>query len=427
MSERRPRRAGLWIAGILGVLVLAAVGWGVFGPGRPARPSAVVYNERTPLAVLTQGLREGDARALLILFPRIAAQTVPVPRPVDDAEAKELIEILESTRTGFLRFGSYGRVSSQMLVSKILERFAVEGASGLWFQGLRPVHDLFASGLADDDLQTRIAALKEVGRFWTWYPGRTMMPAEEKRLVDWKAPLYSPVLRRLGDRAPQSRAAAVTCLSLLPDDEAAAKALAYLEDRSEGGELVRQQVLVSFASRPALLTEDLVLKRLHDPEPAIAQTAEILLKTRGLTQEQIELGRLIFDPRPDHRGSVIARLRDRTDIDPIVWLLQLSRDADDTVRAGAVGALADRPSPGPDVLQRLGELARTDRSPAVRQAAAKLVPDDPNAKPGTATASPIPMPRRRTRPAAGVSPQRPEATVALPPLPGSAHLNPKAN
>jgi len=60
------------------------------------------------LPVLTQGLREGDARALLIMFPRLTARMSPTPKAVTEAEAKELIEILNSTRIGFLRSGAMG-------------------------------------------------------------------------------------------------------------------------------------------------------------------------------------------------------------------------------------------------------------------------------------------------------------------------------
>jgi hypothetical protein len=175
---------------------------------------------------------------------------------------------------------------------------------------------------------------------------------------------------------------------------------------------VRQQVLVSFAQRPALLSDDVILKRLQDSEPAVAQTAELILKSRGLTTDQIELGRLIFDSRPEHRASVIPQLRNRTDIDPVIWLLQLSHDENETVRLAAAEALAERPTP--EVLQRLVEMIRTDRSPSVRQAVGKLVVPSPKAE--TAT----------TRPGESV-PVNPEATVALPPLPGSPSLNPRAN
>jgi hypothetical protein len=406
--------------------VLAALSWGVIsrvGHHGRVRSSSVVFDDNTPSPVLIEGLREGDARALVILFPRLAGQTGTKPKAATDAEAKDLIEIVTSMRTGYLRFSGYGRASSLMLVTKVLERFAIEGTPECWSQALQPVHDLFASGLADPDLQTRIVALNEVGRFWSWFPGRTMKKVEESTLVDWKGALFAPVVRRLSDREPQARAAAVACLGNLHDDKAAALAIASLEDRQSGAGIVRQQVLMSFARRPILLSEDAILKRLHDPDPLVAETAQTILLSRGLTREQIELGRAIFDPKPEHRASVIPQLRNRTDIDPVVWLLQLSNDESELVRADAVAALAERPTP--EVLQRLTEMAGSDQSPAVRQAANKILPPGSNAE--TATTLPIPLPGPRHPGGAGNLPVKTESTAALPPLPGSPSLNPRAN
>src|SRR4051812_21075749 len=87
MPERR--RAGLWIAGILGAGVMSALIWGFFlGGFRPGKArSTVVLDATTPLPALTEGLREGDARALVILFPRISTQPGMTPKAVTDAEA----------------------------------------------------------------------------------------------------------------------------------------------------------------------------------------------------------------------------------------------------------------------------------------------------------------------------------------------------
>jgi len=109
--------------------------------------------------------------------------------------------------------------------------------------------------------------MNQIGQFWSWFPGRTMMPIEETTLLEWKGGLYEPVLRRLGDREPQARAGAVACLGNLADDPAAAKALAYLEDNAADAAIVRQQVLVSFAQRPALLSDDVILSGSRTPSP----------------------------------------------------------------------------------------------------------------------------------------------------------------
>ncbi len=144
-----------------------------------------------------------------------------------------------------------------------------------------------------------------------------------------------------------------------------------------------------------LLTDEMLLKRLHDSDAAICEMANLILKTRGLSQELISLGGLIFSPKPDQRVSVIPLLKDRPDVDPVTWLIQLSRDSVETVRISAIEALAAHKTPA--VQRRLAEMARSDGSEAVRQAARK------------------------------VAPSTEETTASLPPLPGSASLNPKAN
>ena len=93
--------------------------------------------------------------------------------------------------------------------------------------------------------------------------------------------------------------------------------------------------------------------------------------------------------------SVIPLLKDRSDVDPAIWLIQLSRDPEEVVRISAVEAMG--PLKSTAVQRRLSEMARSDLSEAVRKAAGKLV-----------------------------APGR-ENTASLPPLPGSANLNPKAN
>ena len=284
------------------------------------------------------------------------------------------------------------RAIAVSLSYRIFDRFAVEPAPAQWSETLPPVHDLLSAGLADSDPNVRAAALKEIAKIWAWLPGRSLTPAEENALATWKEGLYRPVVRSLGNRDPQTLVAAVACLGSLPLDNAAAPAIAYVENKYSD---VRKQTLISFAQRNLLLTDDMVLNRLHDEDPMIRMTANIILKTRGLTKEQIDLGGLIFSPKSQERISVIPFLKDRTDIDPVVWLIQLSRDPEEMVRISAIEALAGHKTPS--VRKRLTEMARSDQSAVVRQTASRHV----------------------------ASPQ--EKTVSLPPLPGSPNLNPKAN
>ena len=167
---------------------------------------------------------------------------------------------------------------------------------------------------------------------------------------------------------------------------------AYVDDPDAD---VRKQTVSSFSQRSTLLTDEMLFKRLHDSDAVIREMASLILKTRGLSQEQIGMGGLIYSPRPEQRVSVIPLLKDRTDVDPVIWLIQLSRDPVEMVRMSSIEALAKHKSP--TVQRRLAEMARTDGSQAVRQAASKVVPSAQ------------------------------ETTAALPPLPGSSSLNPKAN
>ncbi len=388
MSARR--RTWLCLAGVL--VVAAVIAAPLLSKARraPAVATAPAFNESSPLATLLQPLREGDGLALAVLFQRSTIEPGVNRKALTDVETAEWADALDAIRAGFLKFGTYGRASAETVVGRVLQRLAVEPAPANWQGVMRPAHDLFAAALEDHDLEVRVAALNELGGLWSWGPGRPLMNAEEDALVGWKVALTAPVLRRLGDKEPKARMTAVACLGKNPSNETARAALASLDDPRSAE--VRNQVLVSFAGRPNLLTEDAVLKQMHDPEPIIRQSAETVLKIRGLTPDQISLGSMIFHPRADVRASVIALIKDRNDIDPVTWLLQLSDDREESVRLAAAQALAGRRAP--EVGQRLAAMATKDPSTAVRKAAGKLL--------------------------------LPEAskTAAMPPLPG---LAPKAN
>jgi hypothetical protein len=389
MTERR------WFSvAIAGTLAAVVVGSGTFwllGPGRRAGkvdPTAS-STPKSPMQVMADGLRRGDAQALKDLCQLVLAN-VDQPKPaVGETEGVELVEVLEGLRAGFLKYPPIGRASAVSAATHILDRFRVEPAPNAWFDALNPVQDLVLASLADRQVDVRSSALNEVGQHWGWLPGRTMTPAEETRLDDWKQKFYEPARRCLSDPEPKSRAAAIVCIGSLPSNAMAAPAVANVEYPDNGG--VRYKALMTFANRPTLLSVDMILKRLHDPEPGVSELAELILKGRGLNHEQIFLGRQITNPHPDIRVSVIPLIRDRTDIDPDVWLLQLSRDTEESVRTKAVEALVDRNSIEVDL--RLREIAAQDSSPTIRALAGKHV----------------------------------AKTAALPPLPGASSLNLKAN
>jgi HEAT repeat protein len=392
------RRASRRFAGILaGAVIIAAIvigyQFGFFGAwrtGSAPNGSAPSVDEKTPMSVLNEGLRNSDARALAQVQERLAPKANVPARAISDAEGAELLETLAALRTGFLRFNSGVRPTAINAAHRIFDKFAIEPAPACWLQALQPLHDMLSASLADVSQKTRLTALEEIGRLWVWVPGRSLMPIEEQTLADWKGGIHPSVLRCLASSDPTTRMAAVACLGTAPDS-AAIPALAYLDDTNAE---VRQQAMVSFSQRSLLMTDDMLFRRLHDENPTIREQASLILKIRGRTQEQIGLGGLMYSGKAEQRMSVIPLLKNRTDLDPVVWLIQLSRDPVETVRLSAIEALATYKTPS--VQKRLAEMARFDRSQAVRSAASKFAPVE-------------------------------ETTASLPPLPGSSSLNPKAN
>ncbi|MFO0907307.1 MAG: HEAT repeat domain-containing protein [Isosphaeraceae bacterium] len=386
-------RIGLWVVGGLGCVVVAGAVFWLSTNGRPSPgPSAAVIDRATPLPQLTELIRQGDSRALAEMFQRSAVTPEFVTKPLSEAEAAQWVDGINALRSSFLQFNPYGRASAITVVGRVLQRLSIDPAPANWADALQPARDVITAGLNDTNVDVRVSALDEFGKLWSWTPGRALLAPEEDHLANWKQGIHGPVVRRLGDREPKSRMAAIQSLSQLPIDSAAAPAIAYLDDPKSPE--VRKQVIVSFARRPSLLSEDALLKHSFDNEAGINELVAVVLKARGLTQEQVSLGSMIFHPKPDIRASVIPLLKNRTDIDPAVWLLKLSHDDSETVRLGAVDALAARMTP--ELGQRLAEMAAKDSSSAVRKAASKFLPEA-------------------------------EKTAALPPLPGSPSLNPKAN
>ena len=298
------------------------------------------------------------------------------------------------TPHGFFRFSPPARATAALVSCGILDKFTPEIAPARWIESLQPVHDILSACMDDADSNVRHLALEQVSRLWVWMPGRSLIESEENALGDWKEGFHRPVIRCLASTDSRTRIGAIFCLGFLPIDSAAAPAVPYIDDENVD---VRRQTLVSFAQRPYLLTEDMLLHRLHDSDTTIRDTARTVLKARGLNQELISLGGLLVSPKPAQRCSVISLIKNRTDIDPVVWLLQLSHDSDETVRVMAAQALAAQASQSVAVKRRLAEMARSDSSQQVRQTAGKFVPSAE------------------------------ETTALLPPLPGSTSLNPKAN
>lgn len=394
------RGVAFGFAGLLGAATLAGFLW-TRGKTTPSNDGATALGTtegqsatapKPGLAKLALGIRQSDASSLATLWDQLNETPKGPKMGLTDEEGAQWIAVLAGLRAGYLKYDKpMGRAAIVASAGKILEKFSVDPAPPCWTAAINPVRDLMIGGLNDPDGEVRATTLGEVAKLWSWAPARTPLPVEERTLAEWKDSFHEPVRRRLGDAEVKVRVGAIGCLGMNPIDSLAAPAVAYIDDSRSGD--VRQQVLVAFGKRVNLLSDDAILKRLHDEEPGIPQLAEMILKARGLTREQIFLGKLITNPHPEMRASVIPMLKERADIDPVVWLAMLSRDADESVRAQAVQSLGEHDTP--EARERLKEIAAGDVSASIRESASRI----------------------HTK----------LTTAALPPLPGSTRLNPKAN
>lgn len=382
-----------WACGI--ILALIFVGFGLTGilgtlKQRLTR-SAYVLGPNAPLSAVAKAMSESHAQALGMLDKRLAAESSAENKTgLTVAEAKEWLAVLTGIRNGYVKFEPRGRALALDCSVRIFAKFETDPAPESWIESLPLMNDLFQAALADRRAEISNPALGFVGKLWTWMPGKTLDAREQAILGDWKEALYQPVVRCLGNANPNTRAAAIACLGVLPIDDAASIAVAYVSDPEPD---VRMQTLVSFGTRRGALSEESLIPLIYDPEPRIASRALQTLRDRGLDNELIGLCKLIAHPDPNIRVSAIPLLAKHEDIDPLTWVLYLSRDRDGAVRAKAIEFLAERSDV--EAHERLTEMSLTDSSDAVRKAATSALD------------------------AAG--------SVALPPLPGSAKLNPKAN
>lgn len=390
MPSRQP-----WIRWfVLSTLGLCVVGSGLLSLSRQARPrlsrNIGILMPNAPLPLFAAELKKSDQHALESLGKRLAVLQEGKPAPLDEIEARQWLDVMASLRDGYVKFSPEGKAVAVDCAVRILKKFEGDPAPAIWIEALPMTHELLLSAMGERSPKVNVPAMMWMARLWTWLPGRTLDVREEAILTDWREALYQPVVRCLGYSDPDSRTAAVACLGELPIDDAASIASAYVSDPDPH---VRLQTLRSFAKRRGVLSEESILPMIYDSNPHVSSAALETLKDRGLSQELIGLCRLIAHPTAGMRVSAIPLLLKREDVDPLVWLMYLSRDKDESVRIKAIEAFKGKDDV--EIRQRLTEMSLSDQSPSVRQAAAKMV----------------------------------EAvkTASLPPLPGSPSLTPKAN
>ena len=171
--------------------------------------------------------------------------------------------------------------------------------------------------------------------------------------------------RGLADKQIRTRLAAVQLAArpaLQSDSALVAKVAPLLRDKAS---TVRRAALVALAPANDVVSEDDLITLLHDPDAEVRKLCEAVLRSRGLSEDHLELARLISDSSPKARLRVLERLGRTHDLDPSAWLRRLSEDSSPAVRAAAVRAASAYPKV--DLTDRLREMAKSDPSETVRQ------------------------------------------------------------
>jgi HEAT repeat protein len=133
---------------------------------------------------------------------------------------------------------------------------------------------------------------------------------------------------------------------------------------------VRRAALLAVGQVNDVISEDDLLPLLHDADAEVRRLCEVTLRSRGLPESHLKLGRLLTDAQPSVRLEVLHYLHQAADLDlaPGVWLRRLSHDASPAVRAAAVRACAEHPQV--ELSDRLLQMSQEDPSATVQQLAA---------------------------------------------------------
>jgi hypothetical protein len=111
-----------------------------------------------------------------------------------------------------------------------------------------------------------------------------------------------------------------------------------------------------------------LLPVLHDDDPEVRRACEDVLRIdRHLSPQSYQIGWCLYHPDPAQRLNVLDHLRRGADVEPGVWLRELSHDESPAVRLAAVRVMSQQNRV--DLSDRLEQMAVGDPSPTVSQMA----------------------------------------------------------
>jgi hypothetical protein len=246
-------------------------------------------------------------------------------------------------------------------------RAVLESAAG-WFRpgGVRPAADLISSG-------ARLAALSAAAAEPETHAAALDLCSLALEQTDDAQQLLPPgrdlVRKALRDEAAATRLRAIRValhLAPHPDMDVTDDVVALLRDPA--AEVRRAALLAVGPLDEKQAPAKSLLPALHDADADVRKACEeVLRKDRGLSPECVKIGWCLSHPDPVERLNVLDHLRAGADVEPGVWLRELSHDDSPAVRLAAARAMSQQDVV--DLSDRLDQMASSDPSPTVCQMA----------------------------------------------------------
>jgi hypothetical protein len=198
-------------------------------------------------------------------------------------------------------------------------------------------------------------------------PGCTL-PVAENLLIHADAPETVNAVQQVIRACVQSDDPAIRIRAIHLAEQPAAKSLAHvLPCLSDSVPEVRRAAMLALGTAESLITTDDLLRWLHDGDDGVRRLCEEALRSRGLRDDHVRLGRLLTDSHAEMRLRVLDLLRSAEDLEPGIWLRRLSHDPAPAVRAAAIRFAAE--SAPANLTDRLEQMAQNDPCTTVRQLA----------------------------------------------------------
>jgi hypothetical protein len=165
--------------------------------------------------------------------------------------------------------------------------------------------------------------------------------------------------------SPHARVAAVQLAAHEPlrkDEKLLRNLVPLLKDKSAP---VRRATLLTLGREANLIDTDGLLFLLHDDDVEVQHLCEVTLQSRGLSERDVQMARLISDEKPAARLRVLQHLGRNSEVGDVgVWLQKLSEDPSAAVRAAAVRTAGLHPNASTNELLR--RMSQQDPSETVR-------------------------------------------------------------